>query len=246
MGRSGGNTDGIIKMKRCFFVFLILVGSHFFFRNILGWAGEEQQISPVVIRTSSAEYDEKTGKIVAQSSTIEWKGVIVHCPFLEVDTTTQEARSHGDISITWEDLQAETQDLFYRRSDNILVLSEVSGGNKKLSFAAQKMEFDLTQEIIRFVGTPFLQTQDLLLKADLVAYPLRNGVWQAHGVSFERGEWKGKATEAQYAPAENLLFLQGEAQVWKGENVLRGERIRVHLDTGQIKVEGDVEINILP
>ncbi|MGQ9473972.1 MAG: LptA/OstA family protein [Candidatus Caldatribacteriaceae bacterium] len=229
-------------MKSYFFVLLSVL----FFCTAIGWAEDEQQISPVVIRTSSAEYDEKTGKITAQISTIEWQGVIVHCPFLEVDTTTQEARSHGDISITWEDLQAKTQDLFYRRSDNVLLLGDVSGGNKELSFAAQKMEFDLAQKAIRFLGTPFLQTQDLVLRAERVAYLLQNGVWQAHCVNFERGEWKGKATEAQYAPAENLLFLQGEAQVWKGGNILRGERIRVHLDTGQIKIEGDVEINILP
>jgi len=230
--------------KRCFLLFLMT--SFILLCGPLGLAEEKKEASRVVIRTPSAEYDEKTGKIVAQNSTIEWQGVKVTCSFIEVDTKAQEVRSNGAIDITWENFKARAQDLLYRRSDNILVMSGVSGGNAELRFSAQKMNLDFPQEIIRLSGTPSFQTRDLLLQAQEVEYSLKARTWQAKKVNLEKGEWKGKAEKAWYSPIEQYVLLEEQAQVWKGENILRGERIRLYLSTGQVKVEGDVEINILP
>jgi|YNPBryunderm2012_1023409.scaffolds.fasta_scaffold00793_9 lipopolysaccharide export system protein LptA len=211
-----------------------------------GWTEEGEQKSAVVIRTPAAEYDEKTGKIVAQNSTIEWQGIKVVCPSIEVDTGAQEVRSSGNIDITWEDFKARAQSLFYKRSDNVLVMSSVSGGNAGLRFSAQKMNLDFTREVILLTGEPTFQTRDLNLQAQEVEYFLKDKIWQAQKVDLAKGEWKGKAQKARYNPAEQYVILEEQAQVWKGENILRGTRIRIYLDTGQVKVEGDVEINILP
>jgi len=211
-----------------------------------GWTEEGEQKSAVVIRTPAAEYDEKTGKIVAQNSTIEWQGIELVCPSIEVDTRAQEVRSSGDIDITWEDFKARAQSLFYKRSDNILVMSNVSGGNAELRFSAQKMNLDFTREVISLAGEPAFQTRDLNLQAQEVEYFLKDKIWQAQKVDLVKGEWRGKAQKARYHPAAQYVILEEQAQVWKGENMLRGTRIRIHLDTGQVKVEGDVEINILP
>ncbi|MCX7667304.1 MAG: LptA/OstA family protein [Atribacterota bacterium] len=209
-------------------------------------AEEKGQSPAVVIRTPSAEYDEKSGKITAQNSTVEWQGIRVTCPFIEVNTKAQEVRSNGDIGITWENFTARAQSLFYRRADNVLIMDNVSGGNAELHFTAQKMNLDFVQEVIRLSAAPYFQTKDLVLRAQEVEYSLKEKIWQARKVNLERGEWKGKAERAFYSSAEKYVILEGQAEVFRGENILRGERIRLDLGTGQVKVEGDVEINIFP
>lgn len=224
-----------------------LIASFAFFLSHSGLAVEESKASGVIIRTPAAEYDEQTGKIVAQNSTIEWRGVKVICPSIEVDTRTQEVRGSGTIDILWEDFKGQAKSLFYRRSDNILSLSEVSGGNPEIRFSAQAMNLDFTQEVVRLLGSPTFQARDLVVQAKEVWYFFVTGkTWQARTVNLEKGEWKGKAEKAQYSPLEKYVLLEEQAQVWKGENILRGERIRLDLQTGQVKVEGDVEINLVP
>jgi lipopolysaccharide assembly outer membrane protein LptD (OstA) len=63
-----------------------------------------QSSSDVTLKTSSAEFDEKTGIIYAKGqSTIQWQDVTMICPYLEVDTVKQEAKSEGEIQVVWED-----------------------------------------------------------------------------------------------------------------------------------------------
>ncbi len=233
-------------MKRKW-IFVLVIMSVFW--GCQGWGfGEEKtdEASKVVIRTSSAEYDEKTGKIVAEVSTLEWQGIRIVCPFLEVDTKTQEVKSEGEIRITWDDFTAQAKSLWYRRSENILTLSAITGGNTSSRFTSQTMDFDFTSNVIRLHGSPSLQLKDLTLRADEVQYLLAQKLWQAQGVEVTRGEWQGKARQARYSEKDRSVVLEEEARVWKGENVLRGQRILLGVDTGQVKVEGDVEINLIP
>ncbi|MEN3185724.1 MAG: LptA/OstA family protein [Atribacterota bacterium] len=231
-------------MKKWFF-FLVIV-SYALWCVSGGLAEEKSQSPAVVIRTPSAEYDEKSGKITAQNSIVEWQGIKVTCPFIEVDTKTQEVRSSGDIGITWEDFNAKAQSLFYRRADNVLTMDNVSGGNAELKFTAQKMNLDFVRGVIRFSEAPSFQTKDVVLRAQEVEYSLKGKAWWAKKVNLERGDWRGQAQKAHYSPLEQYVLLEGKAEVFKGENVLRGERIRLDLNTGQVRIEGDVEINILP
>lgn len=231
-------------MRKWFFIFLVVSSALLWVAT--GLTEEKSQSPAVVIRTPSAEYDEKSGKITAQNSTVEWQGIRVNCPFIEVDTKTQEARSNGDIGITWENFKAKAQSLFYRRADNTLTMDNVSGGNPELNFTAQKMYLDFVREVLRLSQNPSFQTKDFVVQAQEVEYSLKEKVWQAKKVNLEKGEWKGKAERAYYSPVAKSVLLEGQAEVIKGENVLRGERIRLDLGTGQVKVEGDVEINILP
>lgn len=231
-------------MKKWFFTFLAV--SYTLLCVSAGLAEEKSQSPAVVIRTPLAEYDEKSGKITAQNSTVEWQGIRVSCPFIEVDTKTQEARSNGDIIITWENFKAKAQSLFYRRADNTLTMDNVSGGNPELSFTTQRMYLDFGREVLRLSQSPSFQTRDFVLQAQEVEYSLKEKVWQAKKVNLEKGEWKGRAERAYYSPMEKYVLLEGQAEVFKDENILRGGRIRLDLGTGQVKVEGDVEINILP
>jgi lipopolysaccharide export system protein LptA len=45
--------------------------------------------------------------------------------------------------------------------------------------------------------------------------------------------------------ASDFIVLEGNATVEKDGNQLRGEKILIDTETGKVKVEGNVEINIM-
>jgi len=57
-------------------------------------------------------------------------------------------------------------------------------------------------------------------------------------VRFVQGERVATAQEAIYYKDREEIVLTGRPQVWRGDNLLKGERLVVHLDTRKVLVEG--------
>ena len=51
-------------------------------------------------------------------------------------------------------------------------------------------------------------------------------------------EWLGTSDTMNYFAKKNLVQLIGNAKAYKGQNMVQGERIDYHLDTGQSEVFG--------
>ncbi|MCS7242484.1 LptA/OstA family protein [Candidatus Caldatribacterium sp.] len=205
--------------------------------------GEEEAI---VVRTQEAEYDEQSGKIVARDATLTWKGLTVLCPSLEVDTKTQEIRTQGEIQVTFGGLEARIERLLYTRATNTLRVFSFSGRAQNLAFSAQEGVFDLTKGVVTFSGNPVLSVRGFTLSFEEAHYVFATKTWQGRNVSVSREGWSGRAKRALYTEGTSLLILEEEATISKGGSSLRGERIVVNLDTSQVKVEGNVEIFLVP
>lgn len=206
--------------------------------------GEEENI--LLVRTQEAEYDEKTGKIVARDAVLTWRNLEILCPSLEVDTRSQEVRTSGDIKAFWGDFETHMESLFYSRKTNTLLASLLSGKGKDLTFVTEKGLFDFEKGIAVFTGNPKLSVQGFEVALSQAEYLFEEKAWRGKGVVVAREGWRGRAKEARYVEGSNLLVLEGEAEIEREGNLLRGERISVTLDTLQVKVEGNVEIFLLP
>ncbi|MCX6088916.1 MAG: hypothetical protein NTX88_00785 [Candidatus Atribacteria bacterium] len=225
---------------------LILVTILFCSHPVFG-VNEKLPGGEVTIKTSSAEYDEQSGTIRARGeSTIQWKGVTMNCPFLEFDTVKQEAKSEGDIKITWEEKTVMAKSLLYIGKENQSRMDTVNGKGKDLYFQSKKMDFFFNTGKILLTGNPLLQLRGFQLLSQQIEYSLDVKKWQASAVSIQKEGWKGKADHALYQEGMDSIVLDGNAQVEKEGNLMKGKQILVNLTTGQVKVEGNVEINIMP
>lgn len=218
------------------FVFSLVPGRLFF--------GEEQDV--LVVRTQEAEYDEASGKITARNAVLTWRDLTLLCPSLEVDTKAQEIRTQGEVQVTFGNLEARVESLFYSRATNTLRVLSFSGKAQNLAFAAQEGLFDFGKGVATFSGNPVLSVRGFTLRLGEVEYVFAAKTWQGRDVLVSREGWSGRARRALYTEGTNLLVLEGEAEVSRGGNLLRGERIVVNLDTSQVKVEGNVEILLVP
>ncbi|MGQ9622428.1 MAG: LptA/OstA family protein [Candidatus Caldatribacteriaceae bacterium] len=224
--------------KPLFLCFMILVlWSAFAF-------GEEENV--LVVRTSQAEYDEKSGKIIARASTLTWRDLEIFCPSLEVDTKAQEVRTSGDIRVIWKDFEAHVGSLVYSRKTNILSISSLSGSGKDVAFSSQIGFFDFEKNLAHFEGNPRLSLRGFELGFGRVDYDFSQRVWKGEDATLIREGWRGKAKRALYTEGGNLFVLEGEAEINREGNLLRGERITVNLDILKVQVEGNVEIFLLP
>lgn len=205
-----------------------------------------QETDVLVVRTPKAEYDETSGKIVAQDAVLSWRDLQVFCPTLEVDTKTQEVRTAGEIRVTFGTLEAHLERLLYSRATNTLSVSNIAGSAENLSFAAQEGHFDLTRGVAVFSGEPTLSVRGFVVRFREGEYIFATKTWRGQDVVVSREGWSGRAKVASYVEGTNLLVLEGDAEISRGGNRLRGERIVVNLDTLQVKVEGNVEIFLIP
>jgi len=228
------------RMRKIIFCVL----AFFFFPSLLLFAQEEEVV--LTITTPQAEYDAETGKIVAQVSTFTWQDVKVVCPFLEIDTQTQEARSEGNISISWSDFQAQARALYYQGKENRLNFLGIEGSNPEMRFSTGEACFDFNQKRLCLTSSPLLVLQDWEVRAQNIEYSLEEKAWEAHIVRVEREDWQGRAEKALYREGDEFITLEGEAEVQGDSNLLRGEKIFVYLDSGRVRVEGNVEIKLVP
>lgn len=227
-------------MKRWVFVVFLL---GLFFPWGLLW-GEEENV--LVVRTKEAEYDEKSGKITAHDAVLSWKDLVVFCPLLEVDVKAQEVRTQGKVEVTFGVFKAHAEGLLYTRTTNILHVLSFSGEAEGLAFSAQEGLFDFGKGVAVFSGNPVLSLRGLVMSLDEAEYVFATRTWRGKGVRMSREGWSGRAKTASYTEGTNLLVLEGEAEVSREGNRLRGERMTVNLDTFQVRVEGNVEIFLLP
>jgi len=205
-----------------------------------------QSSSDVTLKTSSAEYDEKTGIIYAKGqSTIQWQGVTMICPYLEVDTLKQEAKSEGEIKVVWEDKTVFSQSLLFYGKDKKVVMTDIQGKGKDFSFQTKKLDFFLSPGKIILTGNPLLMVNNFQIRPQQIDYHLNEKKWLASSVVIAKEGWAGQAKSAYYQEGSDFIILEGNATVEKGGNQLRGEKILIDVNTGKVKVEGNVEINIM-
>lgn len=205
-----------------------------------------QSSSDVTLKTSSAEFDEKTGIIYAKGqSTIQWQDVTMICPYLEVDTVKQEAKSEGEIQVVWEDKTIFSQALFFYGKDKRVVMTDIQGKGKDFSFQTKKMDFFLSPGKILLTGNPILIINSFQIRPQQVDYSLNEKKWLASSVVIVKEGWSGQSKSAYYQEGSDFIVLEGNATVEKDGNQLRGEKILIDTETGKVKVEGNVEINIM-
>ncbi|NLJ48513.1 MAG: hypothetical protein GX428_02855 [Candidatus Atribacteria bacterium] len=224
---------------------ILLWGFFLFLLSIEGMAAG-QSSSDVILKTSSAEYDEKTGIIYAKGqSTIQWQGVTMICPYLEVDTLKQEAKSEGEIKVVWEDKTIFSHSLFFYGKDKKVVMTDIQGKGKDFSFQTKKMDFFLSPGKIILSGSPLLMVNNFQIRPQQIDYSLNDKKWLASSVAIAKEGWTGQSKSAYYQEGSSFIVLEGNATVEKNGNQLRGEKILIDVDTGKVKVEGNVEINIM-
>jgi hypothetical protein len=207
------------------------------------WAEEENVL---LVRTQEAEYDEKTGKIVAHKATLSWKNLEIFCPTLEVDVKAQEVRSSGDITARLDGLAVHVSSLSYSRKANTLHVLDLSGTGKDMSFGAQEGLFDFSQGVAAFTGNPALTFRGFQVVFSRAEYRFAEKTWRGQDAVVQREGWRGTAKQARYTEGTSFLVLEGGAELEREGNRLRGERITVNLDTLQVRVEGNVEILLIP
>ncbi|WP_427366170.1 LptA/OstA family protein [Candidatus Caldatribacterium saccharofermentans] len=206
--------------------------------------GEEENV--LLVRTQEAEYDERTGKIVAHEATLRWRNLEIFCPTLEVDVKAQEVRSSGDITALLDGLTVHIGSLLYSREANVLHVLNLSGTGKDMSFGAREGLFDFPQGVAVFTGNPVLTFQGFQVTFSRAEYHFAEKIWQGQEAVIRREGWWGSAKQARYTEGTSFLILEGRAELEREGNRLRGERITVNLDTLQVKVEGNVEIFLVP
>jgi len=232
--------------KKSIWLVLIFILFLFLWVKVGTNANAAQSSSDVTLKTSSAEYDEKTGIIYAkEQSTIQWEGVTMICPYLEVDTIKQEAKSEGEIKIIWEDKTVFSQSLHFFAKDKRVVMDDVQGKGKDFSFQTKKMDFLLTPGKIILTGSPLLLINNFQIRPQQINYSMNEKKWLASVVTILREGWTGQSKSAYYQEGSSFIVLEGDATVIKDGNQLRGEKILIDVNTGKVKVEGNVEINIM-
>ena len=183
---------------------------------------------------------------MAQVSTFTWREVKVICPFLEIDTQTQEARSEGKIDISWSNFQAQAQSLYYQGGENRLDFSGVEGSGSDMRFSTGEARFDFNQKKLYLISSPLLVLRGWEVRAQNIEYSLEEKVWEAQTVTINKEDWQGGAQKAFYREGDDFITLEGGAEVQGDKNLLRGEKIFIYLDSGRVKVEGNVEIELVP
>ena len=167
------------------------------------------------------------------------------CPYLEVDTVKQEAKSEGEIQVVWEDKTIFSQALFFYGKDKRVVMTDIQGKGKDFSFQTKKMDFFLSPGKILLTGNPILIINSFQIRPQQVDYSLNEKKWLASSVVIVKEGWSGQSKSAYYQEGSDFIVLEGNATVEKDGNQLRGEKILIDTETGKVKVEGNVEINIM-
>lgn len=198
------------------------------------------------MRTQEAEYDEKSGRIVARDATLSWRDLSIFCPLLEVDIKAQEVQTQGEARAAFGNLEARMESLLYSRKTNTLRVTSFQGRAQDLTFSAKEGFFDFGKGVATFSGDPILSVQGFEVRLGKAEYVFATRTWQGQDVVVSREGWSGKAKRALYTEGTNVLILEGGAEISREGNLLRGERITVNLDTSQVKVEGNVEIFLMP
>ncbi len=207
----------------------------------------QEGFSEITIHTSSVEYDENTGKIVAPgASTIEWGGVVIHCPALEVDTEKRELKSSGEINITWGTYRVKALELLYRGEENRLLLERVEGSGEGVVFTAPQVQVDFEKGQLIAEGEVSFGLEPFDLKCAKLIYSFQDKTWTASEVHLSGEGWEGQAQKAVFKEGASFISVLGGARIVKGNHSMVGDEILIYPETRKIQVKGEVSINIQP
>ncbi|BER93236.1 LptA/OstA family protein [Atrimonas thermophila] len=233
--------SGKLLWSVAFCLGLVLLAGYFF--PILAQEG----FSEITIRTSSVEYDENTGKIVAPgASTIEWGEVVIRCPALEIDTEKRELKSTGEIDITWGEYQINASELFYQGEANRLWLEKVEGSGKEVVFAAPQVQIDFEARQLLAEGEVSFKLEPFELGCTKLVYSFQDRTWMAFEVHLSGEGWEGQAQRAVFKEGSPFISILGGAKIVKGNHSMVGDEILIYPETRKIQVKGEVSINIQP
>lgn len=83
----------------------------------------------------------------------------------------------------------------------------------------------------------YYETEDATKKKNKNAQQVKKIVCKGN-VEVTSEEWLGTSDSMHYISKKNLVQLVGNAKAYKGQNMVQGERIDYHLDTGESEVFG--------
>jgi lipopolysaccharide export system protein LptA len=126
--------------------------------------------------------------------------------------------------------------------------------NKPIQFEAEALEVRDQENMAVFSGNVVARQEQTILKTDqLYVYYLEDQANQAQpgqgGQQVKRLEAKGKVlvtsgpqtasgNEAVFDTAANTIVLTGNVVLTQGENVIRGPKLVINIDSGQARMEG--------
>jgi lipopolysaccharide export system protein LptA len=115
------------------------------------------------------------------------------------------------------------------------------GAEKRVEISSDRLVIDQNRRTARFDGKVAARYGDLALTCDemIATYGERGAVTvlEAKGrVTVRQGDAVAEAGFARLDAKGKLLVLEGAPIVTRGPHRLKGKRIAVHLDTGEIEV----------
>ncbi len=118
------------------------------------------------------------------------------------------------------------------------------GGKEPLQVDADTLEVRGEDALVVFEGNVRARQGDLELEADRVEVTLEPGTRairevRARGnVRIRRGEVLATGERAAYDAARGVVVLEGNPKVWRGRDVVAGQRITLYLAENRSVVEG--------
>jgi len=118
---------------------------------------------------------------------------------------------------------------------------------------ADRMESDQRSEAVTFAGNVEAVQGDLVIKADQMTVNYRkeaasSGAGMTSGQSIEslkatgniminKQDWRASGEKMDYETVGRKVILTGNTKVWRGSNMVSGDRVVLYLDEGKSVVE---------
>jgi len=122
-----------------------------------------------------------------------------------------------------------------------------------IQITADRMESDLKQDTIQFLGHVEAKQAEVIIVADQMTVFYTQGpeamspktnmnrevkkLFAQGNVKITKGEWIATGNALEFYAQEQRVFLTGNAKVWEGDNLVKGERIVLYLEEGKSVVE---------
>jgi lipopolysaccharide export system protein LptA len=121
-----------------------------------------------------------------------------------------------------------------------------------ITIEADQLELDQNKGTSLYRGNVVLQRGTLQIKADSITIHSAgkklqwvqakgNPVYLDQGATADAGPMHAEASQIEYQPQNEVVKLQGRAQLWRDGNEFSGEQIRYDLKRKLVKASGDKE-----
>jgi len=109
--------------------------------------------------------------------------------------------------------------------------------SRSLEARGEEGEVVFEGDVVARQGDLTLQSDRLDVALDTQTRELRTVLASGH-VRIQKGDLVATAEEATYEASAGILTLKGNPKVWRGQDVVTGERIKLYLAENRSVVEG--------